>query len=369
MVASSTIDHAPLVALAGSPHLPPHLAPSHDVATPAPAKLPPTAAVGRPSTSATGVPVPPAGPAAPIRCCRAGWRPGVAQRRRSSPHRPPLLGLARVSGAVGGPRAAERLAAIAGRVTDRDRRLCRLLHDHRVLTTHQLTQLAFTNHNTAQDRLTILHRLGLIDRFRPHHTPGSAPYHYVLGPLGAALLAAHHDPDPIPGLASYRRDRALTLAHSQRLGHLVGVNSFFCALAHTARHHPDAELERWWSEQRCASHWGQLIRPDGYGRWREHHRRVDFFLEYDRASEAPHRLAGKLNGYLQLADASHISTPVLVWLPTPARETTIRHALTGTSFPVATATPHPNHSPAGPLWLPLNASGPRSRLIDLPQAW
>jgi Replication-relaxation len=277
--------------------------------------------------------------------------------------------VALVSTAIGGPRAAERLAAVAGRVTDRDRRLCRLLAEHRVLTTGQLTQLAFTHHNTAQDRLAILHRLGLVDRFRPHHTPGSAPYHYVLGPLGAALLAAHHDPDPIPALAGYRRDRALALAHSQRLAHLVGVNGFFCALAHTARHQDGAELERWWSEQACADHWGRLVRPDGYCRWREHHRRVDFFLEYDRATEAPHRLAGKLTGYLQLADASGISTPVLVWLPTPARETTIRHALAGTSLQVATATPDPDHSPAGPLWLPLQASGPRSRLIDLPHAW
>jgi hypothetical protein len=279
------------------------------------------------------------------------------------------LVVAPVTGAASGPRAAERLAAVAGRVTDRDRRLCQLLAEHRVLTIHQLTQLAFSNHNTAQDRLTILWRLGLVDRFRPHHTPGSAPYHYVLGPLGAALLAAHHHPDPLPALAGYRRDRNLALAHSQRLAHLVGVNGFFCALAQDARHQDGAELERWWSEQRCASHWGRLVRPDGYGRWREHHRRVDFFLEYDRHTEAPHRLAGKLTGYLQLADASGISTPVLVWLPTPARETTIRHTLTGTNLQVATATATPNHSPAGPLWLPLHVSGPRFRLIDLPQAW
>ncbi len=262
---------------------------------------------------------------------------------------------------------AERLAAVAGRVTGRDRRLCALLAEHRVLTTPQLTQLAFPSPDAAAKRLAILHQLGLLDRFRPHHTPGSAPYHYTLGPLGAALLAAHHDQDPAQ--LSYRRDRVLALAHSQRLAHLVGVNGFFCALAATARQDPEAELEVWWSEERCAAHWGQLVRPDGYGRWRQHHRRLDFFLEYDRGTQAPQRLAGKLAGYLELADASHISTPVLVWLPTPARETTIRHALAGTSLQVATATPDPNHSPAGPLWLPLHASGPRSRLIDLPQAW
>ena len=274
-----------------------------------------------------------------------------------------------VTAAVGGPRAAERLAAVAGRVTDRDRQLCRLLAEHRVLTIHQLTQLAFSNRDTAQDRLTTLHRLGLVDRFRPHRTPGSAPYHYVLGPLGAALLAAHHHPDPVPALVGYRRDRTLALAYSQRLAHLVGVNSFFCALTHTARHQNGAELERWWSEQTCAAHWGRLVRPDGYGRWREHDTGVEFFLEYDRGSEPLARLAGKLPGYLALAQATGIRTPLLLWLPTPAREAATRQALAGSSLPIATASPQPDHTPAGPLWLPLQTTGPRRRLAQLASAW
>jgi hypothetical protein len=269
--------------------------------------------------------------------------------------------------AAGGRTTVERLAGLAGRLTDRDRRLCQLLHQHRVLTTPQLVELAFPSGNAAEHRLAILHQLGLVDRFRPRHTPGSAPYHYVLGPLGAAVLAAQADQDPAQ--LGYRRDRTLALAHSQRLAHLVGVNGFFCALHRAARSHPDAELEVWWSEQRCATRWGRLVHPDGYGRWREHHHRVDFFLEYDRDTEAPQRLAGKLTGYLQLAQASGIATPLLWWLPTPVRETTARQALAGTSLPVATATPHPDHSPAGPVWLPLHASGPRRRLAGLASPW
>src|SRR5829696_498946 len=130
-------------------------------------------------------------------------------------------GVAGVSSGGGGRSAAERLAALAGRLTDRDRTLFRLLHQHRMLTAPQLTDLAFPSRNAAEHRLAILHRLGVVDRFRPHHTPGSAPYHYVLGPLGAALLAAHHDHDPLPAPLGYRRDRTLALAHSQRLTHLV----------------------------------------------------------------------------------------------------------------------------------------------------
>jgi hypothetical protein len=279
----------------------------------------------------------------------------------------PRRGVAVVSSGGGGRSAAERLAALAGRLTDRDRTLCRLLHQHRVLTTPQLTDLAFPSRNAAEHRLAILHQLGVVDRFRPRHTPGSAPYHYVLGPLGAALLAAQTDQEPAE--LGYRRDRTLALAHSQRLAHLLGVNSFFCALAHAAGQDPAAALELWWSEQRCAARWGRLVHPDGYGRWREHQSRVDFFLEYDRGSEPAGRLAAKLPGYLALAQASEIATPLLWWLPTPAREAAARQALAASSLPVATATPHPDHTPAGPLWLPLHTSGPRRRLAQLAIAW
>jgi hypothetical protein len=272
-----------------------------------------------------------------------------------------------VSSGGGGRSAAERLAALAGRLTDRDRTLCQLLHQHRVLTTPQLIDLAFPSRNAAEHRLAILHQLGVLDRFRPRHTPGSAPYHYVLGPLGAALLAAQTDQEPAE--LGYRRDRTLALAHSQRLAHLLGVNSFFCALAHTARQHPAAALEEWWSEQRCAAHWGRLVHPDGYGRWREHQTQLDFFLEYDRGSELLGRLAAKLPGYHALAQASEIATPLLVWLPTQAREATARQALSGSSLPMATATPDPDQTPAGPLWLPLHPSGPRRRLAQLATAW
>jgi hypothetical protein len=272
-----------------------------------------------------------------------------------------------VSSGGGGRSAAERLAALTGRLTDRDRALCRLLHQHRVLTTPQLIDLAFPSRNAAEHRLAILHQLGVVDRFRPHHTPGSAPYHYVLGPLGAALLAAEADQEPAQ--LGYRRDRTLALAHSQRLAHLLGVNSFFCALARAARQDPGAALEVWWSEQRCAAQWGRLVHPDGYGRWREQQTRVDFFLEYDRGSEPAGRLAAKLPGYLQLAQASEIATPLLWWLPTPAREAAARQALSGSSLPVATATPHPDHTPAGPLWLPLHTSGRRHRLAQLASTW
>ncbi len=268
---------------------------------------------------------------------------------------------------------AERLAYLAARLTPRDLWLCELLHEHRVLTTHQLTDLAFPNLDTAEHRLAILHRLQVVERFRPRRDRGTAPYHYVLGPAGARVLAARRGQDPSG--VRYRRDDALAVAHWQHLDHLVAVNGFFCALARAARGRADRALVAWWSERRCAARWGRLVRPDGYGRWRDGQAEVDFFVEVDRGSEAPSRLAGKLEGYATLAAVTQVPTPVLFWLPSPQREAAARAALASAvavPIPIATAASsasgggaHGGADPAGPVWLPIRSAGSRQRLAAL----
>jgi hypothetical protein len=267
---------------------------------------------------------------------------------------------------------AERLAHLAARLTARDVWLCELLDEHRVLTTHQLTDLAFPNLDTAEHRLVILHRLQVLERFRPRRDSGTAPYHYVLGPAGARVLAARRGQDPSG--VRYRRDDALAVAHWRHLEHLVAVNGFFCALARAARGRADRALAAWWSERRCAARWGRLVRPDGYGRWRDGQAEVDFFVEVDLGSEAPTRLAGKLEGYATLAAVTQVPTPVLFWFPSTQREATARATLAAAAavpLPVATATPgsgggaHGGADPAGPVWLPIGSAGPRQRLAAL----
>jgi Replication-relaxation len=261
----------------------------------------------------------------------------------------------------------ERLAHLAARLTPRDLRLCELVDEHRVLTTHQLTDLAFPNLDTAEHRLIILHRLGALERFRPRRDLGTAPYHYVLGPAGARVLAARHGLNP--SSVRYRRDDALGVAHWQQLDHLIAINGFFSALARAARDRPDRALATWWSERRCAARWGGLVRPDGYGRWRDADAEVDFFVEVDRATEPPRRLAAKLGGYTDLAAATQITTPLLFWFPTPQREATARAALGTPTIPVATASPTPSAGPAGgpagPVWLWLGGTTPRLPLAAL----
>lgn len=285
-----------------------------------------------------------------------------------------------------GPRAAntaEHHAVLVTRLTPRDRWILRMLHEHRVLTSHQITTLAFPSFRSGRMRLRELYQWGVVDRFQPFITVGTTPMHYILAPAGAAVLAAEDGLD-VKQLG-YRHDRAFGIAHSLRLSHTVAVNDWFTALAH---HHTQNQgvLTAWWSETRCARHFGDLINPDGYGRVTNQGRQVEFFLEFDFGTEVLTKLAGKLAGYARLAAATAITTPVLVWLATGRRETTARQLLLQAwseldhpaTVPVATAaadlldhaTEHP--SPADAVWLPLTTTAPitgRSPLCQLPHAW
>jgi len=277
-------------------------------------------------------------------------------------------------------------AVLAARLTKRDRWIIRMLHEHRVLTSTQITALAFPSPRAARQRLRELYCWAVLDRFQPFISRGTTPMHYVLGPAGAAVLAAEYGLDSTD--LGYRHDRALGIAHNLRLAHTIGVNDWFAALVATARTSPDQPcvLTTWWSETRCTRHFGDLIKPDAYGRWNAHGQHLEFFLEYDFGTEALDKLAHKLRGYADLAAATGITTPLLVWLPTARREATARRLLSSAwqhlddphAVPVATAAadllnPDSDHSsPADPVWLPLQSpGGPTARhsLHRLPLAW
>ncbi|OZM76573.1 replication-relaxation family protein [Pseudonocardia sp. MH-G8] len=282
--------------------------------------------------------------------------------------------------------SAEHQATLAWRLTPRDHWIVAMLAEHRVLTATQITDMAFPSFRSGRQRLRELHQWSVVDRFQPFATVGSAPMHYVLAPAGAAVLAAAHGLEPRD--LGYRHDRTLGIAHSLQLAHTVGVAEWFASLVSAARHStaqhitetkPTA-LETWWSETRCARLFGDLVRPDGYGRWTTRGRRVEFFLEFDLGTEALSRVAAKLAGYAALAAATGITTPLLVWLPTPRREAGARTALhrawrdldRPATVPVATAAaglldPHaPHPSPADPVWLPLHATSTRREGARLP---
>ena len=304
-------------------------------------------AAGRLASSSAGGPAPSGAPH-PASAARSG-----AALRTGSP-----------GGGRRGWRDIEaRLLGVLGRLTERDRLLCRLLDDHRVLTTAQVADVGFSGERRARMRLSELYDLCVLDRFRPQSWGNPSPFHWVLGPLGAALVALETGTDPADH--TWRRNLAHDLAQSQRLAHLVGVNGFFCGLARSARTRPGCELDEWWSERRCAREWGEVVRPDGYGVWNEQGTSLPFLFEHDNGTERLERLADKLTGYARLAAVAGHPNWVLFSFPTPRRERDARRVLTHPGVPVATAARAPGGAPDAAIWLPVGAGTVRLRLAEL----
>jgi hypothetical protein len=257
----------------------------------------------------------------------------------------------------------QQVLAVLSRLTDRDRMLCRLLYEHRVLTTSQVADIGFTGDRRVRKRLRELQDMAVADRFRPRTDVGSAPSHWVLGSVGAALVAAERGVEMAD--LDWRRGMLADLATSQRLTHLVGTNGVFTALIRSARRRPGCRLEEWWSERLCAREWGEVVRPDGYGVWVDHDVRLPFLLEYDNGTETLERLAAKLPGYAKLAAAAGHPNWVLFTLPSPRREQEARRVLSHRQVPVATAALLPGEAPDPAHWLPVGSSGPRLGLAQL----
>lgn len=133
------------------------------------------------------------------------------------------------------------LLDVACSLTDRDRAILTLLRRHRVLSTSQLRMMFFSDANTCQHRLSRLHRLHLVDRFRlparvaaelhpdvgrPAITSAgylpSTEYGYVLDVVGAQVLTADHtDLSGEPRRVRWRTDQALAIATTPHLGHTL----------------------------------------------------------------------------------------------------------------------------------------------------
>ncbi|WP_067964098.1 replication-relaxation family protein [Nocardiopsis trehalosi] len=219
------------------------------------------------------------------------------------------------------------VAALAARLTDRDRVLLQALHTHRVMTTTQVGRLLFSGPHArnARRRLLLLHRLHAIVRFRPLAATGSAPAHWVLAPAGAHVLAQHHG-TTVKDLG-YTYATAIGVAASSRLRHIVGLTGCYVAFAHAARTTPGAELQRWRGETESARRWGRYIRPDAYLRWKQNGVVLDAFLEYDNGTETLARVEDKIAGYADLASATGLPSRLLFVAPGHTRERNLARTL------------------------------------------
>ncbi|MFC7305108.1 replication-relaxation family protein [Streptomyces monticola] len=278
---------------------------------------------------------------------RSGYVPRAAVRRR----RPAQAARARTN-----------LAELTARLTPRDVWLTEILHEHKVLTSHHIAQLAFGGgHRTANRRLRELYFLGLVDSFRPLRQTGSAPEHYTLGKAGAELLAARAGVEP--AATGWRKDSCARIAFSPTLEHTLGVNALLVTLAVTRR------LPIWLSERSATRLWGDWTRPDAYAHCAAPSGQLlPFFLEYDTGSYNLARLESKLPGYAALASTTGTRTPLLIHTRTTRRETALRRRLAPSAGQLGLLVATGNAELAAPdaaAWLPMD-SVPSTRL-DLTQ--
>jgi hypothetical protein len=266
---------------------------------------------------------------------------------------------------------------------ERDHAILLTLLEHKVLSTDQIKNLFFRSFRRCQHRMKELRDLGFISSFTPARGfgEGRPRASWFLTKLGLSEIAEAKgvrtsDLSWIPD-HSYRG--------SQMLAHRLGVNAFFCALAEASRAHEGHCLATWRAE-----HWVRTraaeIKPDGFGRYLHPGGACEFYLEYDRGTEAFGALARKLEGYLRLAagwtrEQELVGFPnLLLIVPEGVREgevgSALRHAIRSlhlggslaTSFPVYVASVDllMQLGVLGPAWRYLPTTGDRVSLLDLP---
>ncbi|MFF3568251.1 replication-relaxation family protein [Nocardia jiangxiensis] len=249
--------------------------------------------------------------------------------------------------------------------------LLSLLAAHHVLTSPQIAALLFASENVARKRLAKLTTRGVLARFRHCPGPGSIPWRYTLGPLGAMIVAADRDRRTIP-TPSKTQERMLRISRSQKLDHLLGINEFFSRLGLHAQNNDGCVLGEWWNEPKTAEYCAGIVRPDAYGEWEENGVALEFFLEFDNGTEKMDDVTAKLERYRELSRAG-MNIPILFVFVHPRRHSHFHrhlaeypHLSAGLSVASATTADITERSPAGPVWHPATHSVPR-RLTDLAQ--
>jgi hypothetical protein len=271
------------------------------------------------------------------------------------------------------------LRARVGPLDERDHQLLISLLEHKILTTDQIKSLYFRSPRRCQHRVSELRNLGLIASFtlRRGFGEGRPPACWFLTKPGLAEIAAAKgvrtsDLSWIPD-ERYRTNR--------NLAHRLGVNAFFCALAEASRGLPGHCLHTWRPERWVRSP-SVEVKPDGFARYLHPGGACEFYLEYDRGTEAIGALARKLEGYRQLAagwtcDRDLTGFPnLLIVVPEPEREREVATAKrqaaasahVSSSFPLYVASEDrlTTIGVLGPVWQHVSTDGQCVSLIDLP---
>jgi hypothetical protein len=226
--------------------------------------------------------------------------------------------------------SAERLFELVRHLTERDREVALVLYRHRVLTTEQLQLLFFSSRRRAQDRLLVLYRNRVVDRFYPPGPfgCGTPEAHWLLDEAGALLVAAMLGVER-KQLGWQRRD---DWGSHPQLAHQLETNRFITDLIAATLADPNLGVSEWWPPAEAADHLSRSRRrrvlPDAGFRLETPAGRIECYLEWDRATETQQRLAQKLLAYrraeAELFDDGKPLRCVLFVVPGPRRLATLR---------------------------------------------
>jgi hypothetical protein len=273
--------------------------------------------------------------------------------------------------------------ARASAIDERDLEVLLHLLEHKVLTTHQIASLHFRSLRRCQHRMRELKEIGLVSSFSVGRGfgEGRAPACWHLKKPGLVEIADAKDvgTSDLPWIPdqSYRSSKVLA--------HRLGVNAFFCALAEASRTFHGNCLATWRPEHSVRTRAAE-VKPDGFGRYLHPGGACEFYLEYDRATEATRALSRKLEGYLRLAagwtrEQELTGFPdLLVLVPEEEREEEVASAFhsavaalhssgsLASSFPLYVASEDrlTELGVLGPVWKRVPTDGERLSLADLP---
>ena len=191
------------------------------------------------------------------------------------------------------------------RLTDRDKRIIRAVHDFRVLRQDQIQTLFFGSRQTAQFRLAKLYHNGYLERRLLPVVGGAAssPTLYILDERGAAVLRSEFGIDVRPP----KKDKRLGVKY---LEHTTDINTVRVAVTVAARDH-GYTLQVWHDDQTLSADCVRVEIPTAKGRSRRvslipdsyfvlavPRGRTHFFVELDRGSMEVRRFKKKILAYL-----------------------------------------------------------------------
>lgn len=194
-----------------------------------------------------------------------------------------------------------KVAALADKLSDRDKEIIRLLARVRVLTGGQLERLAFHCHSADNrshirrrvlKRLTELELVATLERRIGGVRAGSAGLVYALGRAGQRMA------DMLSGITSSGRTRSPRTPGTLFLRHALAVSEAFTTMVELSRESNVcvrsfvAEPHCWWPDGA-----GGLLRPDALVIVEDERYEATAWLEIDEGTESLGRIRAKLAAY------------------------------------------------------------------------